>query len=106
MVLATGCATSRVARKPLTQEEVIQLAKAQTPDSEIVQRIKASGTVYRLSAVEILRLHDCGVSSNVIDFMLQDYVEAVRWQERERWGPAWYYYGPYCYWHWPHRHCW
>lgn len=105
-MLATACATPRVARKPLTQEEVIQLAKAQTPDSEIIQRIKTSRTVYRLSAVEVFRLHDSGVSNNVIDFMLQDYVNSVRWEERERCRMDWYFYGPHCYWHWPPGHYW
>jgi len=102
VLLATGCATtSRTARKLLPQEEIIRLSKAQTPDSEIIQRIQTSGTVYRLSAVEILHLHKSGVSNGVIDYMLQNYADAVRWQERERCEMGWYFHGPYCYWHWP-----
>lgn len=112
MLLVTGCATTSVeTRKPLTQEAIIQLAKAKTPDSEVVQRIKASGTVYRLSTVEILHLHESGVSNSVIDYMLQDYADMVRWQERQRCQVDWYFYGPHCYWNWPPppmmgRPCW
>jgi hypothetical protein len=96
LVLATGCATTASkSPQPLTQAEIIELAKAHTPDSEIVQRIKASGAVYRLSAVEVQRLHENGVSNTVIDFMLQEYVESVRSQERERSALYWYSWEPH-----------
>jgi hypothetical protein len=108
IVLAVaGCATStsRPAPKPLTQEEIIQLAAAKTPDAEIIQKIKASGTVYRLSVTEIVFLHEKGVSNSVIDFMLQDYIESVRWQERYGYRGyyygGWYAHGPHWYWSWP-----
>ncbi|MBI5397320.1 MAG: hypothetical protein HZA91_18635 [Verrucomicrobia bacterium] len=90
--------------KPLTQEEIIQMAKSGALDTDIIQKIRASGTVYRLTAAEILHLHDSGVNNGVIDFMLQDYLEAVRWQEREysRRYYDWYAFGPHWYWCWPH----
>ncbi|MCX7824699.1 MAG: hypothetical protein N2689_03985 [Verrucomicrobiae bacterium] len=104
-LVAAGCATtSRTASKPLTQEEIIQLAAAKTPDAEIIQKIKSSGTVYRLTTTEILFLHEKGVSNSVIDFMLQDYIESVRWQERygyRGYYGGWYAYGPHWYWVWP-----
>ncbi len=90
------------------------MAKAKTPDKDIIQKIKSSGTVYRLTTAEIAHLRDSGVGEAVIDFMLRDYEEAVRWQERERYRPYydWYYHGPHWYWCWPpevivlrdHRH--
>lgn len=104
---AAGCATTTPKGpppKPLTQEEIIQLAKSGAPDTDIIQKIRASGTVYRLTAAEIVHLHDSGVSNSVIDFMLQDYLDAVRWQEREyarRYYYDWYAFGPHWYWCWP-----
>ncbi len=102
---AAGCATTGPQRpppKPLTQEEIIQMAKSGALDTDIIQKIRASGTVYRLTSTEILHLHDGGVSNAIIDFMLQDYLEAVRWQEREysRRYYEWYAFGPH--WCWPH----
>ena len=96
LVFATGCATTaNKTPQPLTQAEIIELAKAHTPDSEIVRRIKASDAAYRLSAVEVQHLHENGVSNAVIDFMLQEYVEAVRSQERERSVLYWYSWQPH-----------
>jgi hypothetical protein len=106
-LMTTGCMTAtRTARKPLTQEEIIQLSKNHMPDAELIRRMKETGTVYRLSAVEILHLHDAGVSQGVIDFILQDYVDAVRWQEREHLPAAWSYCGPSCYGRWPDQLRW
>ena len=96
MLLVTGCATTgSKAPTPLTQAEIIELARADTPDSEIVRRIKATGAVYRLSAVEIQHLQDSGVSNTVIDFMIQEYIESVRSQERERSALYWYSWQPH-----------
>lgn len=102
----SGCATTAPKGpppKPLTQEEIIQMAKSGALDTDIIQKIRASGTVYRLTAAEILHLHDSGVSNSVVDFMLQDYLEAVRWREREysRQYYEWYAFGPHWYWCWP-----
>ena len=77
------------------------MAGAHTPDAVIIQKIKASGTVYRLTATEILFLHEKSVSNGVIDFMLQDYIECMRWQERyayRGYDGGWYPYGPHWYW--------
>jgi len=106
ILAVAGCATTttRTTPKPLTQEEIIQLAAAKTPDAEIIQKIKTSGTVYRLTSTEILTLHEKGVSNSVIDFMLQDYIESIRWQERYGYRGyyyGWYSYGPHWYWSWP-----
>lgn len=100
-----GCTTTRrPAPTPLTQEEIIQMAQAHTADKDIIERIKLTGTVYRLTTAEVLHLHEARVSNEVIDFMLQDYVEAVRWQEQRRaYYYDWYSYGPHSYWCWPHE---
>jgi len=102
-----GCTTSAPKGPPptpLTQEAIIQLARSGVPDVEIIQKIRATGTVYRLTAAEIQHLHESGVSNSVIDFMLQDYLEAVRWREREyarQYYYDWYAFGPHWYWCWP-----
>lgn len=106
MLLFAGCATPAKHEpppKPLTQEEIIQMAKAGTPDTDIIQRIQATGTVYRLSSGEILHLHENGVSNAVIDFMIQDCLKAVKWQQQTYWQRyyEWYSFGPHYYWTWP-----
>jgi hypothetical protein len=50
--------------------DVKMLAKSGLSDEVIISQIRASRTVYHLSAPEILDLKDNGVSENVIDFMI------------------------------------
>lgn len=62
---------SRVERgQPLLLADIKALAAAGVSDEVIISQIRASRTVYRLSATEIIDLHDAGVSNQVIDFMV------------------------------------
>ena len=54
-------ATARV-----TQEDVISWTSRGTRDSEIIDRIDRSGTVFHLTAADENHLRDCGVSEPVI----------------------------------------
>jgi outer membrane lipoprotein SlyB len=56
--------------QPLTLADVKALAKSGVSDEVIISQIRNSRTVYRLSATEIIELHDAGVSNRVIDFMI------------------------------------
>ena len=58
------------------------MAKAGKTDEEIIQEIKVRRTYYRLSAKDIIYLHDNGVSNRVIDFMLETEQEAIRDEQR------------------------
>jgi len=50
--------------------DVKMLAKSGLSDDVIISQIRASQTVYHLSAAEILDLKDNSVSEKVIDFMI------------------------------------
>jgi hypothetical protein len=67
--------------------------------------MRASGAVYRLTAAQLTQLHDQGVSDQVLDYMQQTYLNAVRHDQRlEEWdywtlGPDGFWYGgPYYGW--------
>jgi len=105
-VLIAGCA-SRPQRVPVSIEEIVQLSAAGTAPSDIIARMEASDTVYRLSGSELARLKEQGVPDPVLDYMQDTYLD----YERSRvyrsydpwWGPphpywGWGYYGYY-----PHR---
>jgi hypothetical protein len=75
--LATaGCAT-RPAPIPLTQADIISMAKADTTDEEIIRRIDTSHTVFRLGAADVVRLRNEGVSERVVNYMLETYPRYV-----------------------------
>ncbi|MES2354190.1 MAG: hypothetical protein V4568_07265 [Pseudomonadota bacterium] len=101
--LLGGCASIQV--KPITPDEVVQMAKSNIPSDAIIQKLKQSGTVYQLSAAELVTLHNQGVPTPVLDYMQNTYLEAVRRDEAQRAffyqpSPFWYgrpYYYPY-YW--------
>jgi hypothetical protein len=100
-----GCSTlTGPPPKPLTQQEIIELAKSGATDAQILERIRQSRTAYRLTASEIIALHNAGVSFTVIDYMLQTYIERVREDQRyldERW---WWFYHDHWYWHYDYPH--
>lgn len=89
--LLSGCTTAKYQEPPpLTQEDIISLSKAGKADQEIIQEIKTRRTYYRLSAKDIIYLHDHGVSNGVIDYMLDTYLDAVR-DEQRRYDSTYYW---------------
>jgi hypothetical protein len=89
-----GCATSkRQQPPPLTQEEIISMARAGKTDQEIIQEIKTRRTYYRLAAKDIINLHENGVSNAVVDYMLETMMQAVR--DEQRLYDAQYHWYPY-----------
>jgi uncharacterized protein YcfL len=70
-VLATGCASKPPPPvvPPVTLNEVIQMTRAHATDQEIIDRINASHTVFRLTANEIVYLRSENVSELVVNFM-------------------------------------
>jgi hypothetical protein len=62
---------TRVERgEPLRLADVKALAAAKVGDEIIISQIRNSGTVYHLSATEIIELKEAGVSTAVIDYMI------------------------------------
>ena len=56
--------------QPLAVADVKALAKAGVSDDIIISQIRASHTVYHLSAADIIDLRNSGVSETVVDFMI------------------------------------
>ena len=107
LALSVGCATlgSQQTKPPVTVSEVIQMSKEGIPAETIIEKMRDSETVYRLTGSELAKLHDQGVSDQVIDYMQQTYLRAVRRDQRlEDWdywtlGPDGFWYGgPYYGW--------
>ena len=55
---------------PLTLNDIIKLSQAGVNNGTIITYIKNTGSTYNLSQSQIRRLHDSGVSNNVIDYMI------------------------------------
>lgn len=72
-----GCA-SAPRPAPLTTTEIVQMSQRKLSDDIIIGRIRASGAVYRLSAAELVKLHDQGVSDAVLNAMQNTQIEEVR----------------------------
>ena len=56
--------------QPLGLADIKVMAKAGISDEVIISQIRNTHTTYRLSAADIIDLHDSGVSEKVIEFMI------------------------------------
>jgi hypothetical protein len=77
----TGCAVLGVGRQqpaPVAVPEVVQMSKEGLPVETILQKMRDSGTIYRLTASQLVRLHEDGVPEAVLDYMQETYLAAVR----------------------------
>lgn len=63
---------------PPTTAEIVQMSQRKIADDIIIERIRASGAVYRLSAAELVKLHQQGVSDAVLNAMQNTQIEEVR----------------------------
>ena len=106
--LSSGCQSLAAKRPPpVTVREIIELSKANMPSYDIIQKIHDSGTVYKMKASELAKLKEQGVPDNVIDYMQETYLEAMRSQQyyySQGWncGPDGYWYGGYPF-GWPYQ---
>ena len=95
VALLSGCATLGFKQpEPVTVGQVIQMTKEGVPAPAIVQRMRDSGNVYRLTAAQLAELHDLGVADPVLDYMQQTYIEAERSQQRMDDRGDWGMWGP------------
>lgn len=62
----------------LSLDEIVALAHAGTPPAAIIQKIRDSGSRYRLTPADIVELAGKGVSLEVIDFMVEAEQQALR----------------------------
>ena len=63
---------------PVTVKEIVEMTKAGIPPETIINTIQQSRTVYRLQASQLVQLKEMGVSDEVINYMQQTYIDAVR----------------------------
>jgi hypothetical protein len=88
-LVLTGCATTPPPPPPLTQADVISMVKAGLTDEDIMRRIDATRTVFRLSSEDVIRLRNEGVSDRLANFMLDTYARAAMAAQRRQ--DAYYY---------------
>ena len=96
-----GCAffSSKPLPPPVTVPQIIEMSKTDVPPGDIVQKMRDSGTIYRLQASQLAQLKEQGVPDAVINYMQQSYLDAVRTDQRradfEDWaiGDDGYMYG-------------
>ena len=95
---------------PVTVSEIVQMSKDSVPAKEIISKIQNSHTVYRLKADQLAQLEKEGVAPDVINYMEQTHLDAIKQNQQlddwNYWWPGWdgYWYGgpafgwPYNYW--------
>ena len=93
-LLLGGCA-SVPHKAPVTVEQIVQMSHDGVAPSAIIEQMRESGTVYRLSASEFARLSTQGVSNEVLDYMQSTYLDDARRDGYRYAGP--YPYGYYSY---------
>ena len=88
--------------KPVTVPEILEMTEAGIPPFDIIEQMKQSKTVYRLKASQLARLKEEGVSDEVINYMQQTYIDAVKrnqaFEDWDNWtlgGDGYWYGGPY-----------
>ena len=72
---------------PVSVKEIVEMTEAGLPSEIIINKIQQSHTVYRLQASQLVQLKEMGVSDEVINYMQQTYIDAVRQnQSYEDWS--------------------
>ena len=102
-LMFSGCATMGQSRpEPVTVPQIVSMAKSGVPADDIISKMKASGTAYRLKASQLAKLENEGVPAKVINYMQQTYIDAVKRNTRYRDWQYWsmdddFWYGGYPY---------
>jgi len=65
-------------RPPVTVPQILEMSEAGVPPDTIVQKMRDSGTVYRLQASQLAKLKERGMPDAVLNYMQQTYLDAVR----------------------------
>lgn len=83
LIFYTGCAALSgdpvgPPPDPVTVKEIVEMTEAGLPPQIIIDKIQESHTVYRLQASQLVQLKEMGVSDEVINYMQQTYIDAVR----------------------------
>lgn len=90
-----GCATTTPRPVPLTQSDIISMVKAGMTEEDIMRRIDATQTVFRLSSEDVIRLRNEGVPDRVVNYMLDTYTRAAVAEQYRRDADYDFHYGFY-----------
>ncbi len=75
----SGCAAVyRPQPKPVTVPQIIAMVKKGISADDIIAKMKASRTVYRLKASQLAKLKEEGIPDKVLNYMQWTYLDAVR----------------------------
>lgn len=106
-----GCATFNEPRpEPVTVPQIITMVRQGLPAADIIAKMKASHTVYRLKASRLAELEKMGVPAEVIDYMQKTYLQAVKEEARREEWRYWTMEDDYCwyggpFYGWPCERC-
>jgi hypothetical protein len=75
----------RSTRPAMTLEDIVKLSHDQVASETIIAQIKESKTVFPLKVDQIIELKEQGVASEVMDYMLESFVDSerhkIRWTD-------------------------
>ena len=94
-----GCQTTQFGAQPapLLVDDIIAMSKASVPSEEIIFKMLQTRSVFHLTSDDILMLRKSGVSAEVVDFMMETYVEKVRRDQKYEDWSRWQLEGGYGY---------
>ncbi len=81
IVLLSGCAALEPRPAPLSEAEVLRLAREGEDPGAIIARLERSRTVLPLSASDIVRLHEQGIPVRVLDWLQHAQIDEIRRRE-------------------------
>ena len=82
LVLFAGCASLDRRPPPPSLDEVVQMSKEGIPAETIIERLRESRAIYRVSGSQLAQMHEQGVPDPVLDYIQEAYLDHVRWRER------------------------
>jgi len=90
-----GCAALEKHPNPMSADDVIALAKSGADSKFIIAEIFRTDTVIPMAAAEIVRMHEGGVQTEVLDYLQLRQLEEIRWRDRLNgsYWPGQYYRG-------------
>jgi hypothetical protein len=95
VTLLSGCAALGFKQpEPVTVGQVIEMSKEGVPAETIVNKMRDSEAVYRLTAAQLADLHDRGVADPVLDYMQRTYIEEERREQSRQDQADWDMWGP------------
>lgn len=80
-LLLAACASAPRPAAP-SVAEIVRMSQEKVADDTIMNRIRDSRGVYKLSASELIELRRQGVSEKVLDYMQNTYFDEVRRSDR------------------------